>query len=123
MSVANNIPVKGRTRTGSLFARLPLVVGLGVEARTFGKLCRLEPRLAALYHEARAVELDPDVPAFCATMVFYDRFKPRIDAVLNALYQSRDAANVLPVPDAPQVAYRRIHRALPRCRKCQCWSG
>src|SRR5688500_12883483 len=51
------------------------------EATTFRRLCRMEPRLYALYEEACAVEYDPDAAVFCATIVFYDHFKPRMDAL------------------------------------------
>ncbi|OQA06041.1 MAG: hypothetical protein BWY65_02297 [Firmicutes bacterium ADurb.Bin373] len=81
---------------------------------TFKRIAKIEPRLQALYDEARQVKARGR--NFCANQVWYSRFKPQL-----ILLVGWNAENPqLRTPAAYDVAYRTIYRTLPHCRNCFC---
>ncbi len=84
---------------------------------TWARLARLEPQLAALLVEARAV--DPgDNPHFCANRVWYRDFKPRLLHLVG--WCRDDGAPLLQTQAAYALAYETIYDVLPGCRGCWC---
>ena len=86
---------------------------------TWARLARLEPQLAALLVEARAV--DGRDPHFCANRVWYRDFKPRLLGLVGwALKERPGAAPVLATSEAYSLATETLYDALPGCRGCWC---
>jgi hypothetical protein len=84
---------------------------------TWELLCRLEPRLLALYEEAAAVRDDPVKPDFCANAVWYDDLKPKLSSLVG---WERAEHPILGNETAYDVAYEHVYEALPSCRNCFC---
>lgn len=80
---------------------------------TWEELVALEPRLAELYTEARAVRR---TRRFCANAVWVRQFKPRL-LRLAGWYAEKPE---LRTTGAYDVAYRTLYAALPDCRGCLC---
>lgn len=83
----------------------------------FSELATIEPRLAELLKEARAVK-DPGGRSFCANHVWYKRggFKDRLIKLVG--WYANDPR--LKTSEAYDVAYRKIYDVLPACRNCNC---
>lgn len=95
--------------------------------KTWQNLIALEPRLLALYLEARDVRPpdDPTAP-FCANTVWFGwgardgGFKRRLSALVG-WKAPRRRDDRLYTNAAYEVAYRTIYAALPACRRgCAC---
>jgi hypothetical protein len=84
---------------------------------TWAALAAAEPALAALLADARAVRDTRRRPSFCANAVWYDRFKPRLVALVG---WGRAGDPLLGTSDSYDVAYATVYRALPNCRNCGC---
>jgi hypothetical protein len=93
---------------------------------TFADLIALEPRLAALEREVRAVR-DEDAPVFCANGLWYGYggyrgIKPRLSQLVGFETCRKD---LIGTPLAYDVAYDHLYELLPDCRgACSClpWS-
>ena len=83
---------------------------------TWAQLARLEPGLARLRREARAV--DGRDPHFCANRVWYQDFKPRLLPLVG--WCRDDGPAVLRTQAAYALAYDTIYQELPGCRGCWC---
>lgn len=93
---------------------------------TFEELCKLEPRLLALYNEVRAVKDNKRKRSFCANAVWYGRgpfdgFKERLCRLVGYSVRHRGGDPRLATSAAYDVAYHTIYQALPDCRTCACW--
>ena len=83
---------------------------------TWTQIVKAEPRLKALYDEARAVRDDKTREWFCANHVWYEDFKPRLVKLVG--WECRNS--LIRDDKSYDTAYQRIYRALPDCRGCQC---
>ena len=81
---------------------------------TWKRLIKIEPRLLALYDEAKAV--DGNAEHFCANTVWYERFKPRLFSLVG--WECGNPA--IRTQEAWDLAYETIYEALPPCRDCLC---
>jgi hypothetical protein len=99
---------------------------MSVEARdedtiTWTQIVKLEPRLAALYRQAKAVKDDKSKRSFCANTVWYGSygragFKDRMVRLVGF-----ETANPrLQTMRAYDIAYGKLYSALPDCRNCMC---
>lgn len=80
--------------------------------------CDIEPRVLALFAEAKAVEDDPSKESFCTTTVWYrpTGLKSRVSKLVGW-----DATNLqLQSDEAYDTVYQAINAALPNCRNCGC---
>ena len=84
---------------------------------TFKEISEIEPRILALYKQAKATKDDQSKPSFCANHIWYD-MKPVIVALVGD--QAKDLR--LKSSEAYDVAYGTIYKALPDCRNCACFS-
>ncbi|RZU29054.1 hypothetical protein [Edaphobacter modestus] len=84
---------------------------------SFQQICDLEPRVQALFDEAKAVHDDPAAESFCANTVWHrSGFKKRVSALAGF-----DATHPqLQTNEAYDTAYQTIYLALPNCRNCGC---
>jgi hypothetical protein len=82
-------------------------------------LVSLEPRLQGLLDDAKAVRDRGDTKSFCANNVWYDRFKPRLIQFVG-WEASKLADPRLRTMEAYDIAYEKVHEALPNCRYCWC---
>ncbi len=84
---------------------------------TFEELEKLEPRLAALLAEARAVP-SRGKPDFCANRAWYGNGRDGLKAKLGKLagWNAEGADPRLHSEKAYDVAYQAIYEALPDCR-------
>jgi len=88
----------------------------------FKKLSKLEPRLAALYEQAKSVRDDGKSQSFCANSIWYGYssnagLKPRLVELVG---HRRKDDPILGTSRAYDIAYRTIYEALPACRGCGC---
>ena len=88
-----------------------------MDTLTFQQICDLEPRVRALFDEAKAVTDDPSEVSFCANTVWHRQgFKKRVSALVGY-----DAINPQLAGDqAYDCAYQTIYAVLPVCRNCGC---
>jgi hypothetical protein len=89
---------------------------------TFEELRRLEPRLAELEAEARAVRDTGEREFFCSNFVWLPMYT-RLRDVLGAYRQpvsGEEHADVLTDGWAFETAYLHLSRLLPPCRDCGC---
>jgi len=89
---------------------------------TFDQLCEVEPKLRALWEEARAVKDDKSKPLFCANAFWYGwrpykGFKPRLVRLVGQF--ARKPA--LRTKVAYDVGYQEVYHQLPNCRNCWCF--
>jgi hypothetical protein len=90
---------------------------------TWRMLVKIEPELARLYDDVRAVR-DPGGIWFCANNRWYGDasgggFKSRLVRLVGFDAQSRDPR--MRTMEAYDVAYDKIYAALPPCRDCLCF--
>jgi hypothetical protein len=78
---------------------------------TWAEITRIEPRLDALFEEARAVKYDPE---FCTNRIWYELFKPRLVHLVG--HEARDTR--IGTMRAYDIAYDKIYNALPPCPNC-----
>lgn len=92
---------------------------------TWGRLVRLEPRLAAVLVDAEAVDPGDD-KRFCANRVWYGRqaeggLRGRLYRLVGWGRRGQPGVSpALATSEAYDVAYRRVYDALPACRECGC---
>jgi hypothetical protein len=84
-------------------------------AKQFQSLAELEPLLGSLMREA-ASTIDTGDKSFCANRVWYQRFKPRLEAIVG--WHRHSGPDVLKTAEAYGAAYEAIYAALPDCRNC-----
>jgi hypothetical protein len=84
-------------------------------AKQFNSLAGLEPLLGSLMREA-ASTLDAGDESFCANRLWYQRFKPRLEAIVG--WHRQAGPDVLKTAEAYDAAYEAIYMALPDCRNC-----
>lgn len=93
---------------------------------TWDEMIRIEPQLAELLNDARAVRSTGD--DFCANDVWYG-YGPVVEAGLAGLKArlcslvgfGRDGDGYLGTPEAYDLAYQTIYNALPNCgSRCGC---
>lgn len=77
------------------------------------EMVALEPRLAALYEEAKAVKR---TRRFCANTVWVRDFKPRLRRLVGYFAEEPRLRDDL----AYERAFSKIYYALPDCRGCFC---
>jgi hypothetical protein len=91
---------------------------------TWAGLVRLEPRLAELLAEAKAVRDDGSVPYFCGNACWYGYdghrgFKPRLVRLVG--FGRPGFHDVLSGSTAYDLVYFTIYNVLPSCRgRCGC---
>lgn len=81
-------------------------------------LARLEPRLQALYDEAKAIEDNSNANYFCANDIWYEQFKPRLCSLVG--WDVSSPYPKLRTDQAYDAAYDKVYGALPDCRNCSC---
>ena len=84
---------------------------------SFQQICYLEPRVQALFDEAKAVHDDPSKESFCANTLWRTGgFRSRVIELVGW-----DATNAeLQSDKAYDTVYQTIYAALPNCRNCGC---
>lgn len=88
----------------------------------FQAMCKLEPRLLALFNEASVVKDDGEAKWFCGNAVWYgwegyDGFKPRVDNLVGHNAKIKELRGTV----AYDVAYQTLLDLLPACRgDCSC---
>lgn len=93
--------------------------------REFKKLCRLEPRLAELLKQAKAIRDDGTSESFCANARWYGRhghpgLKPVLVELVGHGAKERGADPQLCTSHAYDLCSHLIYNALPPCRDCWC---
>lgn len=83
-----------------------------IHALTFADLAKLEPRLQALYTEAKNY---PRRDGYSPTTVWYEEFKPRMEGLVGFYIRQQDT--ILRTSVAYDIAYRTILWALPPGRE------
>jgi hypothetical protein len=81
------------------------------------ELTVLEPRLLALYKEAKAIRDDRSKSSFCANRVWY---LGHLRESVSELVGSDAKHPRLSTSEAYDIAYHKIYNALPYCRNCAC---
>jgi hypothetical protein len=81
---------------------------------TWEEMVRIEPRLKALYNEAKAVRDDKRKPSFCANAIWFETFKPRLVRLVGCHAEKEPFRG----GKAFTLAYRKVYNALPDCRGC-----
>lgn len=76
---------------------------------TWRQIEAIEPRLARLYVEAKAVRASKN---FCANEIWYRSMRPRLVRLVG--WDAGDKR--LKTQEAYDLAYRKIYEALPDCR-------
>ena len=84
----------------------------------FTQLCKLEPRLASLREQAKAV--DGSGEHFCANMVWYRKLKPQLLELVGWEAEGKAKTPELGSNDAYDAAYDLIYDELPDCKDCSC---
>lgn len=92
---------------------------------TWAKLVKLEPRLAGVLAEARAVKDDKSKPVFCANAAWYGYGANRNglrEKVIRLVGWEAERKGIpeLRTQAAYDVAYHHVYDALPPCRDCIC---
>ena len=92
-------------------------------ALTFEDLCRIEPRLATLYNEAKSIRDDKRKPSFCANRTWYacGSLRERTTPLVGCAVKRRGGDPRLATSRAYDTAYHTIYDALPDCRNCVCY--
>ena len=90
---------------------------------TWKELIALEPRLLALYKEAKTISDDKPTPSFCPNRVWYGRgheagLKEKLCSLVG--HHATESNRRLRTSRAYDVAYRKVYDALPACRHCSC---
>lgn len=91
----------------------------------FRELAAIEPRILALYNEARQIIDDPSEPGFCANYTFFQYhnrelgFKYRLSRLVGWNAEGNDPR--LHTETAYDVVYETIYEVLPNCRNCSCY--
>jgi hypothetical protein len=89
--------------------------------REFNRICGIEPKLKALYKEAKSVKDDGVEASFCANAVWYGYGKWRgIRSRVIELVGWECKTRELKTTSAYDVAYDEIYEVLPNCRNCMC---
>jgi hypothetical protein len=89
---------------------------------TWDDLVRIEPLLARLYRNIRAIKDDKHEPAFCANAAWYGHggrpinFKEQMQHLVG--WHAQDPR--LRAQQANRLAYVKLYDALPNCRNCNC---
>ena len=83
---------------------------------TWAEIIKIEPALESLYDEAKAVRDEGSGDSFCANLIWYEQFKPRL--VRLAGWDARKSE--LRSTEAYDLAYRKIYDPIPACRGCGC---
>ena len=95
----------------------------------WNKLIRLEPCLLALLKAAEAIRDDKTKPGFCANEIWYHGSNQDGSKRVHSLkwelcqlvgYYAQSPLPELRTPDAYDIAYETIYKALPDCRNCWC---
>jgi hypothetical protein len=87
-------------------------------APTLEQLVALDPRIGLLLRDAGRVKDDGGPEGFCANLVFYTRFKPRVMALVG--WERQDGPAELRTPYAYDLVYDAIYEKMPDCRRCLC---
>jgi len=83
---------------------------------TWAEIVKIEPRLAELYKEIRTIKDDKSKPYFCANEIWYAEFKPEIKYLVGWFAEKEELRG----SDTWDLAYQKLYRTLPACRKCSC---
>ena len=85
------------------------------KAISFTDLMIMEPRLAVLAKDIKAVKGDAD--NFCANWHWYKHFKPRLVSLVG---DSAEDVN-LQTSMIYDLAYETLYQMLPECKNCFCF--
>lgn len=90
---------------------------------TFSQLCELEPRLLALFNEAKSIKDNRRKPSFCANRIWYawEGLRERMTPLVGYAVKRRGGDPRLATSRAYDTAYHTIYDALPDCRNCVCY--
>lgn len=90
---------------------------------TFSQLCELEPRLLALFNEAKSIKDNRRKPSFCANRIWYawGGLRERMTPLVGYAVKRRGGDPRLATSRAYDIAYHTIYDALPDCRNCVCY--
>ena len=88
---------------------------------TWAQIIAAEPRVAALYLDARKIKDDKSKSSFCANAVWYDYFKDRVVALVGFSTNPKQPDPRLRSMDAYDLVYHKCYQALPNCRNCNCF--
>lgn len=86
---------------------------------TWSKIIAIEPRLADLFDEIKAIRDDKTRPRFCANARWYGRnWYDSLKERMCRLVGFEAAKSALRSADAYDLVYDKLYNALPDCRGC-----